>query len=309
MLGVIGSLWLPLGASAAATTEPVGTGISPVFQNVSIGLTQPSSRYALTLSNRTDVDQPFKLSLVDFGSLNESGGVAFLGTSSSDFAQKYGLSDWMKLDREAVTVPAGSKAQIGVTVTNSPSLRPGGHYGAVLATALTAPNGPPVQSRVGVLEVLSSLLLLIKGGGAPPDLALVSQTVDHQGLHLPTKVEHRFHNAGGVHVVPRGVLEARDPLGRLVERGALNEDSGVILPQSYRRYNTSLMKLAAAWMPGRYSVQTTYRYDESSVTKTFTGAFWYFGSVYFWLAMAVVLLLVAGLAWWLILRRRTHRKR
>jgi hypothetical protein len=288
----------------AASQEPAGIGISPVYQNVSIGLDQPQARYVITLANKTGVDQAFKLSIVDFGSLNESGGVAFLGTSSSNFAQKYGLSSWMRLDQEAVTVPDGGRAQIGVTVTNSPSLRPGGHYGAVLATALTAPNGPPVQSRVGVLEVLSSLLLLLKDGGAPPDLRMVSQIVNQDGLRLPTQVEDRFQNAGTVHVVPRGVLEVRDLFGRLVERGALNEDSGAILPQSYRRYNTPLARIATAWLPGRYEVKTTYRYDGSAVTKTFSSAFWYFGSVYAWAASAIVLLAVAGLVWWLRRKQR-----
>jgi hypothetical protein len=258
----------------------------------------------LTLSNKTGVDQAFKLTTVDFGSLNESGGVAFLGESSSDFAQKYGLTSWMKLERDAVTVPAGGSIDAVVTVDNSSGLRPGGHYGAVLATALTAPNGPPARSRVGVLEVLSSLILLVKDGGPTPDLRLVSQTVDKSGLKIPTQVEHRFRNAGGQHVVPRGVAEVRDPAGRLVERGALNENSGVILPQTFRRYQTPLMKVARIWLPGRYTVRTSYRYDGGTATKQLASGFWYVGAGSVWLAAAAVMLLGAAAVWWLLRRGR-----
>jgi hypothetical protein len=282
-------------------------GISPVYQNVSIAAHQPSSHYVVTLSNGTGTDQAFKLSVVDFGSLNESGGVAFLGTSSSTFAQKYGLSKWLSLDQNALTVPAGESVQIGVTVTNSESLSPGGHYGAILATALTAPNGPPVGPRVGVLEVLSSLLLLVKGGGPLPDLRLVSQSVDAQGLHMPSQVEDRFQNAGDVHVVPRGVVEVRDPFGRLVERAALNEDSGIILPQTFRRYEAPLMQLATVWTPGRYSVVTTYRYDGTQTTKVFSSSFWYIGSVKTWAALLVAVVIFASGLWWFRRKRKTSR--
>ena len=266
----------------------------------------------LTLSNDTGVSQAFKLSTEDFGSLNQSGGVAFLGTSSSGYAQTYGLSKWMQLSQSAVTLAAGASTNIFVTITNSSSLDTGGHYGAVLATALTAPNGAAAKSRIGVLEVLSSLLLLIKSGGPPPDLTLDTQSVDRQGVFFPTQVQQLFQNLGDVHVVPRGTIDIRDPLGHLVERGAMNVDSGIILPQTSRHYSTPLMQLASAWMPGEYSVLTTYRYDGSNVIKTWSGQFWYVGSPLLWLLVAAVLLAAAWTIWWfrrhpLRLRFRLHR--
>jgi len=269
-----------------------------VFQNVTIGQDQPQAQYVLTLSNDTGVSQAFKISTEDFGSLNQSGGVAFLGTSSSGYAQTYGLSKWMQLSQTAVTLAAGASTNIFVTITNSSSLATGGHYGAVLATALTAPNGAAAKSRIGVLEVLSSLLLLVKSGGPPPNLTLLAQTVDRQGILFPSQVQQLFKNQGDVHVVPRGTIDIRDPLGHLVARGAMNINSGIILPQTARRYDVSLMQLASAWMPGEYSVLTTYRYDGSNATKTWTGQFWYFGSPLLWLLVAAVLLLAAAIIWW-----------
>jgi hypothetical protein len=117
-----------------------------------------------------------------------------------------------------------------VTIDNSSSLTPGGHYGAILATAQTAPTDKPMQARVGVLAVLSSLILLVKDGGPPPNLDLKSQTISGRGLQLPSQVDQQFVNAGDVHVVPRGVVQVIDPAGHVVERGALNVNSGIILP-------------------------------------------------------------------------------
>ena len=278
--------------------------ISPFYQNVSIAQYQPSARYVLTLSNTSSVVQTFRLTTQDFGSLNQSAGVAFLN-SSSTYAKKYGLAAWMQLDQEAVTIPASASSQVTVTINNSPSLTPGGHYGAILATAQSAPTDKPTQPRVGVLAVLSSLILLIKGGGAPPNLDLQSQTVYGRGLGLPSQVDQQFVNAGDIHVVPRGVVQVLDPTGRVVERGALNVNSGIILPGTERSYNTPLAELASAWMPGNYKVLTTYRYDGTIATKTFSSQFWYISAVQLWVLLTI--LMAAGavaVVWW---RRRRRR--
>jgi hypothetical protein len=272
-------------------------GISPSFQNVSIAKNQAQAHYFVTLTNLTSHDQAFKLSVEDFGSLNESGGVAFLGTSSSAFARKYGLSAWLTLDQGQVTVPAGQSEQIGVTLNNSASLTPGGHYGAILATELAGANGSAAQLHVGVLAVLSSLILLIKEGGPPPNLVLVGQTVDKSMFAMPTTVSDRFENLGNVHVVPRGLIQVTDPWGRAIDRGSINVNSGIILPSMFRRYDTPLVPLATAIWPGRYTVATAYRYDGTTATKPYTTTFWYAGSPLLWVGVVLLVGVAAGVLW------------
>ncbi len=309
ILGIAASLVLLVGswpAEVKAAQSTAGFAISPIYQNVTLDPNAPQSHYVATLSNSTTFSQAFKLSTVDFGSLNESGGVAFLGTSSSAFARRFGLSAWMQLDQNAVVVPAGASVDIGVTIVNSSNLQPGGHYGAVLATAQTAPNGSPQTSRVGVLEVLSSLILLVKGGGPPPDLELAAQSVNRIGSRFPTAVTDRFHNIGDVHVVPRGVATVRDPLGKVVARAALNENSGIILPQTYRLYSAPFTPMARAEIPGRYQVMTSYRFDGTEATKTFTSWFWYVPPVWFWVGVALVLAALSLIVWWYVRRRRVR---
>jgi len=291
-------------ALAAGGQVAGGLSISPIYQNVSIGQNQPNTTYYVVLSNHSAQSQEFNLSTVDFGSLNQSGGIAFLGTSSSGYAQKYGLVKWMHLSEPAVTIPGDASVQIGVTIANDSSLGFGGHYGAVLATAQTAPGGTPARARVGVLEVLSSLLLLVKAGGPLPDLQIIAQTVgSHFGL-LPTTVGDTFHDQGDAHVVPRGIINVTDPRGRLVERGVLNVNSGIVLPETARHYSTPLLKLADAWLPGYYRVSTIYRYDGTNATKIYVSGFWYVNLWIAWGAAALVVVLGAGAVWWLRFRRR-----
>jgi hypothetical protein len=286
-------------AAIVISTAPVdaasgGYSIAPFVQDVTIAQTQPSVKETVTISNNTTQATEFKLSTENFGSLNNTGGVAFLGTSASGFAQRHGLSDWMSLDQTDVTVPAGGNVEVGVTIQNSPLMSFGGHYGAVIATAQTAPTGPVTKNRVGVLEELSSLILLIKEGGPPPDLVLLSQTVPPAIGSLPTSETDNFSNEGDVHVVPRGITTMYDPLGREVMGGALNVNSSTILPGMVRTYSTPLMKLANAWMPGEYKLVTDYRYDGTETTKKFVTYFWYSGSSLLWGVVAVALLVMGG---------------
>jgi hypothetical protein len=286
------------GGVAQAAGGVLGFAVSPAFGQVEVRAGQPTAQYELTITNHNAVDQNFALSVVDFGSLDEEGGVAFLGTPANELSHKYGLASWMSLESNALFVPAGKAKQVLVTIANRPPMVPGGHYGAVLATAVTD-TGEPVGDRVGVRQVLSSLVLAVKDGGAAADLRLVSQSADASLWHLPSKVEQRYQNAGNVHVTPRGVVAVVDPLGHVVARAATNEASGVILPESFRRYMTPLLRVGLAWLPGRYRVVSTYRYDGMVVTKTFTTGFWYAGLVVVWGTIVLAMAAAGALGWWL----------
>ncbi len=287
----------------AAAEENKGYAVSPALQEMSLRTDQSQAEYTLTVANHSTAAQMFRLSALDFGALDESGGVAFLGEAESEIEHKYGLASWMKLGQDGVSVPAGGSVGVRVVIDNRESLAPGGHYGAVLATAVTEPSGVASAPRVGVKQVLSSLILLVKDGGGLPDLRLVSQDPAGSWWRLPVLVEHRFQNMGRVHAVPRGVVSVRDPMGRVVTRGGLNEGSGTVLPESFRRYKTPLTAMAVALLPGRYEVATVYRYDGADSTKTMVTGFWYGGSPVVWSAAVFVIAAGAGLWWWLRRRR------
>ncbi|MDB5178122.1 MAG: era [Patescibacteria group bacterium] len=291
--------WFRMGEAARGT----GFVVSPAFQEVRVPADKAEVPYALQITNRNAADQNFRLSVVDFGALDEEGGVAFLGTPSSELEHKYGLASWVRLEKDALFVPAGKSVKLDITIMNRASLAPGGHYGAVLATAVTD-TGQAVENSVGVKQVVSSLVLAVKDGGADPKLKLVGQTSDAAFWHLPSRVEQRYQNLGNVHVAPRGVVAVQDPAGRVVARVAINEGSGAILPESFRRYKATLMPVAAAWMPGRYRIVSTYRYDGTDKTLVYTTMFWYVGAVVVWLVGLLALAAAGLLGWWLWRRRR-----
>jgi hypothetical protein len=306
LIGVLLVLSLARPVWSAEPGGGKGFTISPAFQEIKVPSDQDQAQYNLQLTNHTTADQTFRLSVVDFGALDESGGVAFLGAPASELEHRYGLASWMSLEKDAVVIGGGTSAMIIVTIQNRASLSPGGHYGAVLATAVTDTSAAArsTDPRVGIKQVLSSLILAVKEGGGESKLLLRSQMPDGNWWQLPSWVEQRFHNGGNLHVTPRGVTEVRDPLGAVVARGALNDGSKVILPESFRRYITPLIGVAPAWLPGRYAVTTSYRYDGTEQVRSATVHVWYAGMAIVWLVVLSALAAVGLLGWWLWRRRR-----
>ena len=73
----------------AQTEEGGGLSVTPAFQEVVLNEEKTEIRFPVTLTNRSSRDYLLTLSVLDFGSLDETGGVAFLG-AEKDLEKKYG---------------------------------------------------------------------------------------------------------------------------------------------------------------------------------------------------------------------------
>jgi hypothetical protein len=241
------------------------------------------------------------LSVVDFGNLDETGGVAFVGDANKSLNYRYGLTSWATLERDRIVVEPRTTEKVPVTITNRESLTPGGHYGAVLVSPTESPERP---TRVQIDQVLSSLLFVKKLGGEVYNLSLKSYDVRRSLFSTPDKVDMRFQNAGNVHVVPRGTISVTDPRGRQVQKGIVNSSSAIVLPETFRRLSVPLESMGASWLPGKYTMQITYRFDGSDATQTRTVSYYYVNSVYVLIGLITLLGLIA-IACSKKLRRRT----
>ncbi len=296
-----------LPAVAMSATKPTGLVLTPAFQTVQIKTNDGRLPFELSITNRDTSAQTFALSAIDFGSLDEEGGVAFLGAPASELEHKYGLAAWLELSQKSVVVSPGQTVKVGVTIVNRPSLVAGGHYGAVLATA-QLPGSAVKGEQVGVQQVLSSLILAVKEGAGGAKLDLKKTNWHHSFWRLPTEFKLGFGNSGTVHALPRGTVVVTDPWGRKVAQGELNEASSVILPETNRNYEVAMRTVSQAWLPGRYMVSINYRDETQENFQAVHQTIWQAGAVVVWVAMVLAILSTAGLAWWLFGRRRKRRR-
>jgi hypothetical protein len=245
-----------------AQDAPGTLSVGPAFQEVVLGEGDLERAFSMKVSNTTGSVVALRLSVVDFGTLDESGGVAFLGAQDG-FTDAYGLASWMRLESDALALGPGESQAVRVTVENRESLSPGGHYGAVVFH--TEKTGDEPASRAGATvamdQAFSSLVFVRKTGGETYGLELKEAEASPGLFRLPAKVRLRFRNQGNVHAVPRGLVTVTDPSGRIVRRGEINPESSVILPETFRSYAVALRPVEAAFLPGTYELKVRYRHD------------------------------------------------
>lgn len=246
-----------------------GLTVTPVFQEIILTPEDTTQEFAVSLTNDMEALVTLGLSVFDFGGLDESGGVAFLG-ASSDLEKKYALASWMRPEKDTLTLDPGETGQVRVTIENRENLSPGGHYGALTFRAESESRADGAESAIAVNQLFATLVFVKKVGGEIYGLELKSREYDANIVKFADVLRLRFQNSGNVHVVPRGVAIVTDPLGRAVAKGTINQESALILPETLRVYPVRLNTLATSFIPGRYTMEIAYRYDGKDDFTTVT---------------------------------------
>ncbi len=298
LLGIFGALSIIL--FPASVAQASGFTVTPMMQEVTLDEGELSETYVATVTNDTAALATFELSVIDFGSLDESGGVAFVGATGA-LEEKYALASWMQPETSELSVAPGETRSVRVRIENRENLSPGGHYGALVfkSTSVARLDVP----SVAINQIFSSLVLVKKTGGAKYGLELVSFSHPDHWFVFDRAVAPRFQNPGNVHVVPRGEVRVTDPLGRLVYRGVLNEGSAIILPETFREYPFKLFSVERAFVPGRYSLDFSYRYDGREEKELWSKQFFYFPP----LSLLVIVGGIACIVIFLWFRRKKSR--
>lgn len=269
--------------------SPRGIGLSPGIQELVLEEGAESVGFPVTIANLTDSPVNLRLSLLDFGTLDESGGVAFLGRSGQDVTD-YGLRQWMRLDKDVLALEPGQTEEVQVTITNQDSLRPGGHYGAVVVSV--AGSAEPNGESVAVHPAASTLVLLKKNGGEISQLNLESTFTNSSLINLPKSIELKFKNTGNVHLVPRGTVELFGPTGSKISRSTINETSAFVLPEALRLFQQELPGVRQPWLPGKYRLVVTWRFDGREDVTVVEQTYWYMGKIVLYTLIIISTLIV-----------------
>jgi hypothetical protein len=257
-----GIFWAPKGSASAPTIPAATPGItlSPAVVQTEIASTESEHQINFQITNNKPAAQDINISAADFNTLDESGGLVFVGTNPSKLQKKYGLASWISLPQLSITLAPKQTATITAIISNQGSLSPGGHYGALMLS-LNDASRPGGSNKVAVHPIASSLLFVNKVGGDTHKLRLTDVNSSHSIFKLPSSTELRFYNDGNTHLIPRGTVEVTDPRGKIVAKGIINENSNLILPETYRRFSVPLNKISSPALPGKYKITVNFRFD------------------------------------------------
>jgi hypothetical protein len=270
----------------AATSPSSGISLSPFTTQLNLDQGDTQKTFDLTVTNHTSSLQELDMSVEDFGSLNDTGGILLEGSNS--YTQRYGLVSWLTLGTNSVVLRANESATVPVTINNRSDLQPGGHYGAVIARVNSL--GTQSGNKVTINQQLLSLVIIDKVGGEHFALNLDKISQNGNWIHLPSTVELQFQNPGNVQVTPRGIVDLESPNGTVISKGIINTGSAFILSDSFYNMYVPLTPVGHSLpLPGLYKVVVHYRYDQVSNYATKT-SYLQFISLGMYLFIAVVLI-------------------
>jgi hypothetical protein len=290
-------LFLPL-SKVAYAQQPKGITVVPSIAHIDLATDPP--QYELTYINNTTADITLNLSVQDFTELEDSYKLDFL--SPQDAANyKYSLSSWISFENPQLQLSPGEKKSVKVFIDKT-RITKGGHYASILAEIGGNANGKDINIR----GILSSLLFVRASTGQEIEDARISDFVPlRDGIDYPDTYMLRFENNGNVYVTPYGLIQVYDPLGNLVGKGVLNENSLDALPESIRRYDTNVTNYQPVLLPGFYTAKIQIHYGKSNQKLSTTVRFFSQGRFNFpKIVLGVVIILLIGL----YLRKRRKQK-
>ena len=236
-----------------------GITITPSQKELVVSSGLIKARTEIVLTNNTGKNLEATVRLVDFKSLDDTGGLAF--TQAGLPSNKYGLANWMELPNgNKLSLPSGQSTTVPVIVVNRSDLSPGAHYGAVVVTF--GGVGTPTNNQASFKQELASLLFVKKLGGENYSLQLQSLVAEPGRAIVPSSATLRFKSTGNVYVVPRGYVTITDDKSVVFAKGIINVQSSLVLPGDSRQFITPLQVISSSTKhTGRFKLTAYYRYD------------------------------------------------
>jgi hypothetical protein len=297
---ILASCFLFLASTVSfAQTQPKGVSVSPSIAHIDLA-TDPAE-YSLTYTNNFDKDIILNLSAKDFTELEDSYKLEFLDKPQAE-NYKYSLSSWISFENANLELSSHETKSVKVFIDKE-RITKGGHYASILAEIAQTPN----QKDINIKAVLSSLLFVRASTGKEIEEGKISSLEPlRDNFDYPDSFLLRFQNNSNVHVIPYGLLQIYDPLGTLIAKGVLNEDSLDALPESIRSYTIKTTTVEKILLPGFYKVILNIHYGKTNQKVSQSITFFSQGSFNFLKIGVGIIILVVIL---MIYRKRRKTKK
>ena len=190
----------------------------------------------------------------------------------------YSFKSWVS-PLAALTLKPKEIKNLTVTINVPKTASPGGYFGVIRFTGT-----PPDLNGTGVslAASLGSLILLTVNGQAKENLSLIDFSASHNSKTgtlfetAPVDFAVRLKNSGNLQEEPAGLVTVKDMFGNVVATLGVNQPVRDILPDSIRKFGTSLdsSNIGNKILFGLYHADLTLTYGASKQTVTSSITFW-----------------------------------
>jgi len=249
-----------------AQNKPFGITVFPYI--IRIDLAQDPPEETLYYTNNSSVPATLSLSAQDFTLLEDSYKLKFLDPKQSQSYQ-YSLSSWISFENKDVQLNPGEKKGIKIFIDKN-RIPKGSHYATIQAEVVQKNIG----KEIPVKAILSSLLFVRAATGKEYETgSILALRPLQDNIEFPEKIRVRFEDSGNVDVTPYGLIQVYDPLGNLIGKGILNQDSSIVLPESIRNFDTDITLYQKVLLPGFYTATVSMHFGKTNQKLTTTVKF------------------------------------
>lgn len=308
--------FLMAGALVTSTVFAQSSGngfqISPVRVELTVAQGD-SEKTTITAMNPTASDIDAKVVVNDFEAATDETGQPKVIFETDQTAPGNSFKSLVG-DLGSVSIPAGGKVEIPVTITVPENASPGGYYGAVrLEPTVESDKNVNLSASVGTLFLVTvpgdlkeslELVEFTAAKGESADKASTGRFFIGGGDNI--KIVTRLKNTGNIHVKPFGRVQVTDSKGNIVEQYEFNntEPKSNVLPDSTRKFTD---ELTYSNFFGKYTITANLGYGSAGNLITAKNTFYV---VPLWLvivAIALIVLIIVG-AFLLYRKLRQNRK-
>jgi len=262
-------------------------------------LLAPGDTYNMNVSaaNATGMTKVIDFTTEDMGASNDPNTpLQFLGTQTGP----YSLKDFVKPEADTLTLLAGQRVTMPITISIPKDAAPGGLYGAIMVAANNLPSSQTLQpgqagAQVNIITRVAVLLFIRVKGDVTESSYLKDFTTDKNFYEQgPVSFQVTSENTGNVYLSPYGSIQVKDIFGRTIDSRDI--DPWFVLPKSDRTRDISWN---SNFLFGKYSaVLSLHRgyMNIKDVVDTKSISFW----VIPWKIVAVCLIVLILVIWFIV---------
>lgn len=220
----------------------------------------------ITVTNRSGKELKFKIEVEDFtGSFDLEKPIVLLGEKRGP----YSLKDYIKPEISEFSLAHGQRITIPIEISIPKDAEPGGKYGAVIVASFPSEDKTKEGIGVTIVSRLANLFFVRVKGEVKEEGFLKNFLTDKKFYSsFPIKFQLIFENKGNVHLVPYGVIEIFNLLGKKV--GEIEVKPWFAMPNSLRSREVELSKetFLFGWYKAVASINRGYQnlVDQKSVS-------------------------------------------
>lgn len=266
---IISIIALCLLTATTVFAQGAGIRISPALieETLDPGVTE---EYRIEVENLNSVDQTYYIFTRNIRGVQEGGAPIF----AEDELERtgYELADWITLPTNQITVPAGGREVINITMDVPAGASPGSHFGGVFISA----DAPEIERSGAAVGYQVANIISIRVSGDAVEQASIRQFSTGKFLYGAQDIDFnvRIENTGNVLVRPMGPVHINNSLGKRVGEVIFNESRAGVFPADTREFELQWIGDSVGF--GRYEAVLSAGYGDEGAKKTIssTVTFW-----------------------------------